>query len=74
MVADRPPSMTVVSAVADSEGTDPTELPPLYRAIDPDVLDSLIEDRSVAVSFEYYGYSIAFDRAGTVELTPIDAD
>lgn len=74
MADDRPPSMKIVSAVADSEGADPTDIPPLYQVIDPDALDNLLADRSVTVSFEYFGYNVVFDRSGTVELTPTDAD
>ncbi|WP_341850684.1 HalOD1 output domain-containing protein [Natronococcus wangiae] len=31
----------VVSAVAEAEGTDPVELPPLYEAIHPEALNDL---------------------------------
>lgn len=36
-------SQRVVAAVAEAHSTDPTELPPLYDAVDPDALDALFD-------------------------------
>ena len=65
------PVCAVVSAVADVEGTDPVELPPLYDAIDPDSLNKLFASGSESVnriSFDYAGYSIVVEATGTVRV------
>lgn len=66
---------TITTAVADAEGVDPWELPPLYDAVDPDALHSLIRsgkqigDRSpLEVSFRYAGYDVTVSGDGDVEL------
>lgn len=41
-VTTRPTSLRVVEAVASDRELDPTELEPLYRAIDPDSLDRIV--------------------------------
>lgn len=54
-----PPSKTIVRAVADVDDVDPTELPPLYEAIDPDALDAVFRGRSDgSVTFDYSGYTV----------------
>lgn len=62
-------------AVSDAEGRDPTDLPPLHGAIDPDALDALFEgsaegDRSeVSVVFSYCGYEVSVSGDGDVTLS-----
>lgn len=60
-------STRVVLAVADKTGGDPTDLPPLYEAINPDSLDALFEPsregdgpdrRSCEVRFSYAGREV----------------
>lgn len=73
-VVDQPPSMAVVSAVAQAEGVDPVDLrEPLGAAIDPDALDALLNSSSGEFTFEYYGYSVVADGTGNVQVTPVDA-
>jgi hypothetical protein len=42
-IQDEPPSLVVISTVADATDNDPTEIEPLYSVIDPDALDSLFQ-------------------------------
>lgn len=58
----------IIEAVADREGVDVTELPPLGEVVDPDALNSLFEfsegwlpGSSVAVRFRYCGYTVVVD-------------
>lgn len=53
-------SECVVTAVADVKHKDPTILsPPLYEAIDPDALDSLMASPNTSrIQFEYADYHI----------------
>ena len=56
---DATASEAVVAAVADSVGADPTEIPSLYDAVDPDALNALFADgRPGSVSFEYAGHEV----------------
>lgn len=75
LALDRTPSEAVVDAVAEAEGADPTTLPPLFDAVDPDALDSLFETTSVApaastaqVTFSYAGYEVTVEADGAVDL------
>lgn len=62
-------SEAVVTAVADRDGVDPTELDrPLYEVVDVDALDRLFRDGQGAVSFEYAGYLVTVDHEGNAEL------
>lgn len=51
---------TVVSAVADAEGTSLLEIPPLADVIDPDALNALFYNggRNTAIEFAYHGYQV----------------
>ena len=67
-------SERVVGTVADAEDAEPTELSPLYEAIDPDALDSLVEgsDDDLCIDFECCGYDITVTGAETVEISKPD--
>lgn len=57
------PSQAIVERVAALEEIDHTELDPLYEAIDPDALDTLVEttgrsDSPLQVEFTYHGYEV----------------
>ncbi|ODR83567.1 hypothetical protein BG842_19275 [Haladaptatus sp. W1] len=61
-------SLAIVEAVANREGVPALQLqPPLYEAVDPDALDTLLTtERSVSqspitIQFEYAGYRIIVD-------------
>lgn len=56
-----PISVGVVRAVAVLENASPMELLPLYRAIDPEALDALVESSPVVpgrIEFAYCGYEV----------------
>lgn len=59
----------IVTTVAEREQCDPTDLPPLYDAIDPDALNTVVDGRSVTdVSFEYHGYTVHVNSDGRVDV------
>jgi hypothetical protein len=65
----QPPSEAVVSAVADIEGADATELPPLYGAIDTDALDAIfVGDNAASVTFGYHGYTVTIEENRVVSV------
>lgn len=52
---------TIVLEIAGMEGTDPTEMEPLYGAVDPELLEALCaDDRQVSgdVMFTYRGHRV----------------
>lgn len=71
---DEPLSHAVVEAVSEAEDAQPTELPPLFSAIDPDALDALFTsagDEAVvtgSVQFRYAGYDVCVNEDGSVVL------
>lgn len=76
--ADRLASEAVVSAVSTATGTDPTELPPIYDAVDPDALCTLFGSPTTGsgrirgtVTFEYADNLVTVDSRGTVEVDPL---
>ncbi|WP_425494366.1 HalOD1 output domain-containing protein [Natronoglomus mannanivorans] len=62
----------VVSAVAETNGTDPLELPPLGDAIDTDALNELFTGRSEStvaeVTFQYADYDVTVRGNGEVHV------
>ncbi len=56
------PTLAVVSAVAELDRVDSSELPPLFDSIDPEALNALFPengDRSARrVNFRYCGYDV----------------
>ncbi|WP_233274732.1 HalOD1 output domain-containing protein [Haladaptatus cibarius] len=73
---DDRPSIRVVNAIAEHEGTMPTEIRPvLYDIIDPDALDSLFSKTQLGnprsdghVSFDYDGHEVTVYSDGRVEI------
>lgn len=72
-----PVSQRVVAKVAAATDTDPLELDPLYRSIDPDALDRLFgSDAGVpretegSVQFSTSGCEVIVRADGAVEVTP----
>lgn len=75
-------SRRVIEAVADKRGTDPAELEPLYRSIDPDYLEKLFSDRSrtdasaaqtcTRLVFTYEEHRIRVSRDGSIDVDPIE--
>ncbi|QLG48016.1 HalOD1 output domain-containing protein [Natrinema halophilum] len=70
------PSLTVVERIADLEETNPAELtPPLYAAIDPDALDTLVQSSATKprqtvnrISFTYCGYDVDVRSDGEIDI------
>jgi hypothetical protein len=70
-------SDAVVDAVASRAGIDPVDLrPPLYEAIDPDGLDTLVGNASsnmnrsdVVITFDYAGYEVTVESDGSVTVS-----
>ena len=62
----------VVEATAEATGTDPLAMDPLYNAVDPDGLESLVggpsDGANAMVSFNYEGCRVTVYRGGRVEV------
>lgn len=68
----------VVTAVADVTGTRPLDLPPLYDALDADVLDSLCRSAGdavseVSVTFRYATCTVTVEGADELTVTAAEA-
>ncbi len=59
---DLPLTATVISAVAEATGDDPTEMDPLNHCVDPDALNKLFEPRQDGTP--RHGGSVTFDVNG----------
>ncbi|WP_123537847.1 HalOD1 output domain-containing protein [Halosimplex salinum] len=61
-------SMAVVEAVAAATETEPTEMPPLARSVDPDALDTLFAsaDGPIDLSFRYGGVTVTLECGGVI--------
>lgn len=67
----------VVEAVAAETEATPTDLPPLYEVVDPDLLERLTDhpttaDEPVYLRFPYCGCTVVVDSNGDVTVTPAD--
>lgn len=66
---DRTPSEAVIEALATAEEVEPTELPPLYRSVEPDALNRLFgdpEEGPAALLFDHAGWNVFVRGDGTV--------
>lgn len=62
-------SERVIQTVATASGTDALELPPLWDAIEPDALDTLVAGMADGeVSFAYAGYDVTVTSDETIGL------
>jgi hypothetical protein len=69
----RSASNAVLTAVAEYEQVDVADLePPLYTAIDTESLDSLFNDSSGEVTFQYRGHEVRVDSDYNVEISPAE--
>lgn len=65
----------ILHEVSAQTGVPPAELnPPLYDVIDPDALETLFRGSTGQVSFEYHGFLVTVDHAGTVTLQPTESE
>lgn len=67
------PSIAIVEAIADATHRDPTALPSLHHAVDPDALDTILtqgmqQGELVHVSFSYDGVSVSAGSDGTLSI------
>ncbi|SDR39048.1 HalOD1 output domain-containing protein [Natronobacterium texcoconense] len=69
-----PALATALERIADCEDCDPAALPPLYEAIDPEALATLLESpAAVTVRFEYAGYEVVIG-SEPLEVTVLEVD
>lgn len=76
-VRSESPSTAVVETVAAREGVDPMDIDaPLYEAVDPDALDSIVRTvdgepnhAPLEVEFTYYGYEVVVATDGSVRVS-----
>lgn len=62
----------VLDEVSTVDGVPVDELPPIYGAIDPEALETLIgsgRDGAVTVEFTYHGYRVRVDSGGVVTVS-----
>lgn len=70
----RTPMEAIVSAIADAEGVDICDLPPLYDAVNPDALDALfcyhdgIGESQGTFSFEYDRWNVFVHGDGRIRI------
>lgn len=74
------PSTAVIETVAIAADCEPTGLEPLYDAIEPDALNTLIRsmetnltDGDATVTFAFDGYQVTVQRDGSVIVRPYKA-
>lgn len=59
----------VLAEVAERNGCDALELPPLSDAVDPDALVALVAEPGVSeIAFSYDGYVVRIDGSGEFEI------
>lgn len=67
-------STSVVTAVSQVTGDDPTEIDPLYEVIDPDALDRLVDslgdDADGQVTFTLNGCAVTVTGDGAIAVSP----
>ena len=69
-----PAISTALDRIAAREGCDVTALPPLYAAVEPEALTTLLEsDAALTVEFEYAGYRVVIG-PDPLEVAVIDED
>ena len=72
---DRPPSITIIEAVAAAEGVVPTELDSVYDTINSDALDSLLADQddgSICIKFDITGWNVFVRGDGAIRVCDPD--
>lgn len=72
---ETPASVAVTEALADIKHCGPTELEPLYRSVDPDALDRLVDSGSsrLRVTIELDGFEVVVTGDRRLEITPPSA-
>lgn len=63
------PTLSVVTAVSELNGVDPSDAPPITESVDPEALDRLFDGRdSGTVTFEYGGYEVVVSADGRIRI------
>lgn len=69
---ERPVSERVIREIAATTDTDMREFPPLYQAIDPEALDTVVETMSNGVvSFTYLNQEITVTNDGSISVESV---
>ena len=73
------PSAAVVEVVSNALRATPTDVEPLYTAVDPDALDKLLSDpdgrrdsTAVVVSFMFADRRVTVEGTGTIVAEPVN--
>lgn len=68
-------STTLVLSLCSVTDEDPTEMLPLDRAVDPEVLNRHVRgrERGAVLSFEFDGHRVAVRDDGRIEFSAVDA-
>lgn len=67
--------LAVLRTVAAVSNKTPTDLPPLYEAVDPDALEELMRSDSgqtIEATFPYFGYVITVRSDGEISVSSPD--
>ena len=69
---ETPASVALTEALADIRHCEPTELEPLYRTVDPDALDRLVDSGSpkLRVGIQLDGFEVVVTGDRRLEITP----
>jgi len=64
------PTEAIVNAVAEAAGVDPIELPPLYAAVDPVIIETLLEgdNRQVTIGVQYDSWNVFVRGDGAIQV------
>ena len=70
-----PASVAVTKALADIRHCEPTDLEPLYRSVDPDALDRLVDSGTaqLRVRMDVDGFEVLVTGGRRLEITPPSA-
>ena len=71
-IGDRDPSEAIIDVVSAVRDTEPTDLTPLYRSLDPDAFDSLCTNDDAeaqpTVRFNYEGLVVTVSAPNTISV------
>lgn len=68
-------STTLVLSLSSLTGEDPTNMLPLGRSVDPDVLNEHVrgEDHGATLTFEFHGHEVSVRDDGRIQFASDDA-
>lgn len=67
-------STTLVLSLGSLTGQDPTDMLPLHRAVDPDVLNRHVRGhaRGAELTFQFNGHDVTVHDDGRIEFSPLE--